>query len=57
MNVIVYHDKKEWKVLPEDDYVLGVFASKFETKLFCDQNGYSIIKNKCKYDCSECNKN
>jgi hypothetical protein len=56
MNVIIYHDKKEWKILPNDDYVLGTFTSKLEAKLFCNQNGYNIIKNKCKDRCFECNK-
>lgn len=55
MNVIVLHSGKEWKVLSMDqDFTLNVFSTKFETKLFCDQNNHRIIENQCEIKCLEC---
>lgn len=57
MDVIINHNK-EWKILSSDyDFILNVFKTKFEVKLFCDQNNHNIIKNECFTNCLECKKN
>jgi beta-glucosidase/6-phospho-beta-glucosidase/beta-galactosidase len=57
MDVIIFHNDSEWRVLPESlEYTLSVFRSSLEAKLFVDQNGYNVIKKECESNCLICKK-
>lgn len=55
MEVIILHEKKEWKVLPiSRDYTFNSFNSKIEARLYANQNNYEIKSYECADNCSYC---